>query len=522
MMLQSQVNVPTFSERNFENWELSFEAAARAKTNLLVLSSGKAEADIKTAIDSILWSELLMSVAGDKEALRVLHGLTKDKHTAEHGMVALRTRYQRSDAERRDLAMTRLESFAFGVGETLFGGLERFKGLRERTDKLEVALPNFRVTKILLTALAKFDAVLYTTLAFSIPDGDINKLLATLEAGAKSDLPAANLTTGIKAEEMVEYDGKQSAAAAPTHRRVAAPTTRGSNCELNTDDASDAVDHICGLVVQSDIKCEKCGKTGHLGKVCCSRGGFGGTHTPAGGHQNVFGTASTAVGCSAPPEEKPSDVFINYFAATATITESAGQAHHGTCIPRVIGDTGCSKNLVGLNYRPYMTNVCLKHCTFKLADGSSLSSTEEGLLTFVFPNGETRPLRCSISPVQTGDMLLSCDELYVNHDLPADSFVVLDGYKMQVCISGRIPLLPLRPLLDDTRLAIAMLSEDDLDGNLKLHLLNRLRGLGYNLLPTTNFNSVFSAAYMTDSSTLVSQPCWPRSRCRGCKWERLH
>eukprot|EP00919_Chromeraceae_sp_WS-2016_P069886 GHVR01165664.1.p1 GENE.GHVR01165664.1~~GHVR01165664.1.p1 ORF type:complete len:204 (-),score=20.96 GHVR01165664.1:516-1127(-) len=132
--------------------------------------------------------------------------------------------------------------------------------------------------------------------------------------------------------------------------------------------------------------------------------------------------------------------------------------------------------------------------------------------------------------VPAGDILLSCDELYekhdlpaevmlttrtmtgggdelyVKHDLPADSFVVLDGYKMQVCISGRIPILPLRPLLDNTRLPIAMLSDVFFyKPRVRwLHLLRR--GLGYNLLPTANYELQLGVLHMLVVSQHAGSP----------------
>eukprot|EP00919_Chromeraceae_sp_WS-2016_P020611 GHVR01048954.1.p1 GENE.GHVR01048954.1~~GHVR01048954.1.p1 ORF type:complete len:106 (+),score=7.84 GHVR01048954.1:117-434(+) len=76
--------------------------------------------------------------------------------------------------------MSKLKGFTFVRGESLFSGIERFKGLREKPDSLKASLPDFRLEKV----LANFDSSLYTTIKVTIPD-DLEKIIQTLVAMSK-------------------------------------------------------------------------------------------------------------------------------------------------------------------------------------------------------------------------------------------------------------------------------------------------------------------------------------------------
>eukprot|EP00919_Chromeraceae_sp_WS-2016_P020613 GHVR01048972.1.p1 GENE.GHVR01048972.1~~GHVR01048972.1.p1 ORF type:complete len:104 (+),score=11.68 GHVR01048972.1:856-1167(+) len=90
--------------------------------------------------------------------------------------------------------MSKLKGFTFVRGESLFSGIERFKGLREKPDSLKASLPDFRLEKV----LANFDSSLYTTIKVTIPDDDLEKIIQTLVAMSKKFTSA--ISSKIKEE----------------------------------------------------------------------------------------------------------------------------------------------------------------------------------------------------------------------------------------------------------------------------------------------------------------------------------
>eukprot|EP00919_Chromeraceae_sp_WS-2016_P042818 GHVR01102377.1.p1 GENE.GHVR01102377.1~~GHVR01102377.1.p1 ORF type:complete len:239 (-),score=29.38 GHVR01102377.1:1372-2088(-) len=136
-----------------------------------------------------------------------------------------------------------------------------------------------------------------------------------------------------------------------------------------------------------EVTCKSCGKTGHLARVCLSRGSGQMSTRPTSHNRTIFRSATAATEPLQPHYEEPStdDPYAQFYAAPA----SSGVT---TTTPgcSVIGDTGCFRNLVGMNYRSHMTDLKQVNYTFTMANGARLQATEEGLLSFVFSDDRPR------------------------------------------------------------------------------------------------------------------------------------
>eukprot|EP00919_Chromeraceae_sp_WS-2016_P004937 GHVR01011673.1.p1 GENE.GHVR01011673.1~~GHVR01011673.1.p1 ORF type:complete len:186 (+),score=13.44 GHVR01011673.1:36-560(+) len=139
-----QTQIPTFRPKAFEAWEFSFRAASNIKRLQLIAVTKQKEEALEPALSSMNWSDLLVAVEDNEEAIGVLMDLPESNQNFATGIDSLKTRFRQTDIERKEKVMLRLETFAFSGKECLFGAFERFKSIKEKTEKLGVGLPKFR------------------------------------------------------------------------------------------------------------------------------------------------------------------------------------------------------------------------------------------------------------------------------------------------------------------------------------------------------------------------------------------
>eukprot|EP00919_Chromeraceae_sp_WS-2016_P040413 GHVR01096481.1.p1 GENE.GHVR01096481.1~~GHVR01096481.1.p1 ORF type:complete len:181 (-),score=23.87 GHVR01096481.1:856-1398(-) len=92
----------------------------------------------------------------------------------------------------------------------------------------------------------------------------------------------------------------------------------------------------------ADVTCNHCGKKGHTSMICCfNKLNFGQSESKdVKSDTNVF-----KAGMPEEPVVSAPDPLFHYFAASASVNVSQDLTHQKEV--RVIGDSGCSKNLVG-------------------------------------------------------------------------------------------------------------------------------------------------------------------------------
>eukprot|EP00919_Chromeraceae_sp_WS-2016_P000547 GHVR01001395.1.p1 GENE.GHVR01001395.1~~GHVR01001395.1.p1 ORF type:complete len:141 (+),score=11.45 GHVR01001395.1:496-918(+) len=134
--MSTSIPIMPFNSKDFERWEKHFNDAMLAKKMILTLTTQSKEPDaVENATNSLMWLELQIAVAGNKEATELLEGLESGKRTPQDGLTCLRLRYSRNDAQKKDAAVRKQEGFHFEGGESLFGGLTRLKGFVDAANK---------------------------------------------------------------------------------------------------------------------------------------------------------------------------------------------------------------------------------------------------------------------------------------------------------------------------------------------------------------------------------------------------